>query len=137
MCCYFKTALTEFAPHHTESKSGRWCSSKRHCYRCGQGRIQGGMWGCIPPPAIFKHVFDEYNFSMISNLFHYNKPYALSTHNRKCTNKKHYLVKHSDLGAKNLKQNLPKSCSKSTKIATPHYLIQNFIPLTKIFWIRS
>ena len=22
------------------------------------------MWGCIPPPAIFKHVFDEYNLSM-------------------------------------------------------------------------
>ena len=43
--------------------------------------------GCIPPPAIFKNVFDEYNFFIISNLFDYNKPYALSTHNRKCANK--------------------------------------------------
>ena len=41
------------------------------------------------PPAIFKHVFDEYNFSIILNLFNNNKPHAQSTHNgnvrTKCT----------------------------------------------------
>ena len=47
-----------------------------------QGRIQGVGWGvCILPPAIFKNVIDVYNFSIISNLFDSNKPYALSTHN--------------------------------------------------------
>ena len=104
-CCYFKTAVTKFAPHHTEVKSAGWCSGKRHCYQCGQGRMQeGGCEGCISPPAILKHVFDEYNFSTISNLFDNNKPYALSTHNRKCTNKNaSCLVKHSDLGAKTFK----------------------------------
>ena len=57
-----------------------------------QGRIQGGMWGMHPPPsAIFKHVFDEYNFSIISNLFDNNKPYALSTRKGKCTNKMHHI----------------------------------------------
>ena len=29
-----------------------------------------------------------------------------------------YLVKHSDLGAKKLKKNLPKNCSKISEIAT-------------------
>ena len=45
---------------------------------------------CILPPAIFKHVFDANNFSIISNLFDSYKPYALSTHNQKCTNKMHH-----------------------------------------------
>ena len=83
-CCYCKTAVTKFAPHHTEDKSAGWCSGKRHCYQCRQRRIQGGCVGCISPPAIFKHVFDEFNFFIISNLFNNNKPYALSMHNRKC-----------------------------------------------------
>ena len=30
---------------------------------------------------IFKYVFDVYNFSIISNLFDSDKPYALSTQN--------------------------------------------------------
>ena len=43
----------------------------------GQGRIQGVGWGVfIFPPAIFKNVFEVYNFSIISNLFDSNKPYA-------------------------------------------------------------
>ena len=54
----------------------------------GQGQIQGTrMRDMHPPPAIFKNAFDVYTFSMISNLFDSNKPYALSTHNRKCANK--------------------------------------------------
>ena len=42
---------------------------------------RGVGWGiCILPPAIFKNIFDAYNFSEISNLFDSYKPYALSTH---------------------------------------------------------
>ena len=77
-CCYFNTAASKFVPHHTEVKSAGWYSGKRHCYQYGQGRM-------YPPPAIFNHVFDEYNFSIILNLFDDNKPHTLSTHNRKCT----------------------------------------------------
>ena len=68
-CYYFKTALTEFAPRHTEPKPAGWRSGKAHCYQCGQGRIQGGVADASSPLAIFKHVFDEYNF------FHYFKPF--------------------------------------------------------------
>ena len=71
--------MTEFASHHTEAKSAGWCSVKTHCYPCGQRQVQERCGGCIPPPAIFKHV-DEYSFSTISNLFDNNKPYALSTY---------------------------------------------------------
>ena len=55
----------------------------------GQGRIQGGKIKgiCILPPAIFKNIFDVYNFSVVTNLFDSDKPCALSTHNRKCPNK--------------------------------------------------
>ena len=53
--------------------------------------VGGNMGDASPPPTIFKHVFDEYNFSIISNLFDNNKPYALSTHNGKCTNKMHHI----------------------------------------------
>ena len=34
-----------------------------------QGRIQGGECeGCIPPPAIFKHVFDECDSSEVGTI---------------------------------------------------------------------
>ena len=47
----------------------------------GQGRIQGVGWVvCILPPAIFKNVFDKYNFSIISNLFDSDKLYARLKH---------------------------------------------------------
>ena len=79
---YFKTAVTEFAPHHTDAKSAGWCSGKRHCFWCGAGADSGrgdvGRGDCISPPAIFKHVFDEYTFSTILKLFGNNKPYALT-----------------------------------------------------------
>ena len=39
-----------------------------------------------------------------------------------------YLVKHSDLGTKNFHQNLPKNCSKSTKMVTAA------CKFPKIFW---
>ena len=122
-CCYFKTAVTEFAPHHTEAKSAGWCSGKRHCYQCGQGRggSRGRCGGCIPPPAIFKHVFDKCSFSITSNLFDNNKPYALSTHNQKCTSKMHLFGETLKFRGKKCKQNSHKNCSKSTKMATTVY----------------
>ena len=88
---YFKIAVTEFASQHTEAKSAGQRSVNRHCYLCGQRQIQGEMWGMHPPPVNFKHVFDEHSFSIISNLFDNNKPYAPSAHNRKYTNKMHYM----------------------------------------------
>ena len=68
--------MTEFAPHHAEVKSAGWRSGKTHCYQspAGRGGSRGGHGGRIPPPTILKHVFDEYNFSIVSNLFNNNKP---------------------------------------------------------------
>ena len=60
----------------------------------GQGQIKGVERGpgiYIFPLAIFKSVLDVYNFTIISNLFDSNNPYALSTHNRKCENKMHHI----------------------------------------------
>ena len=37
------------------------------------GADPGGCGECIPPPAIFKHVFVENSFSIVSNLFDNNK----------------------------------------------------------------
>ena len=73
----------------------RHCYSlQRHCYSWEQGQI--------PSPAIFKHVFDEYNFSIISHLFD-NKilrpKHALSKMYKQNAS---YLVKHSDLGVNNM-----------------------------------
>ena len=74
----------------------------------------------ILPTAIFKTVFDEYNFSIISNLFQVfdsNKPYALSKHSRKCANKMHHIFGEAlGIRVKKFKQNLPENYSKSTKI---------------------
>ena len=71
-----------------------------------------------PPPAIFKHAFDEYNFSLILNFFNSNKPHAQSTHNRKYTNKMRYIWETLRFRGKKFKQSLRKNCSKSTKMAT-------------------
>ena len=46
---------------------------------------------CILPPTVFKNVFDVYNVSIISSHFDSDKPYAISTHNRKCAKKMHYI----------------------------------------------
>ena len=88
-CCYFKTALTEFAPHHAEAKSASWCSGKRHCFQCEHGQIQGEMHPSHQP---FSNMFLMNTvFSIILNLFDNNEPYTLSTHNRKCLNKMHHI----------------------------------------------
>ena len=79
-----------------------------------KGGYRGVKWGAyILPPAIFKNAFDIYNFSAISNLFDSNKPYAISTHNRKCI----IFVEALRIRVKKFKQNLPENYSKSTKIA--------------------
>ena len=71
-----------------------------------------------PPPYSFNAVFDEYNFSMISNLFDNNHLYALSTHKSKmCEQNVSYLVKDLELEAKKLNKICHKNCSKSAKMA--------------------
>ena len=73
-----------------------------------------GVQLCILPPAIFKIVFDKYNFSIFLNLFDNNKPYALSTHNRKCANKMHHNLfgEAIKIRVKKFKQNLPEKLFK-------------------------
>ena len=71
-----------------------------------------------PPAYSFNAVFDEYNFSIISNLFDNNRLYALSTHKSKmCEQNVSYLVKDVELEAKKLNRICHKNCSKSSKMA--------------------
>ena len=67
------------------------------------------MRGMHPLPAIFKVVLNVYNFSIISNLFDSDKPSALSTHNRKCANKMHHILRSTQIIGSN---NLNKICLK-------------------------
>ena len=85
----------------------------------GRGGSRGGRH--IPPPAIFKHDFDKYSFFIISNLFDNTKPYALRTHNRKCTNKCITFGETLRFRGKKFKQNLLKNCLTSAKMTTPVY----------------
>ena len=78
--------------------------------------LGGRMRGMHPLPAIFKVVLNVYNFSIISNLFDSDKPYALSTHNRKCANKMHHILRSTQIRVKQFEQNLPENYSKRTKI---------------------
>ena len=74
-------------------------------------------------PATFKNVFDVpigYTVSVILNLFDSNKPYALSTQNRKdrkCAKKCIVFGETLRIRVKKFKGNLPENYSKSTKIA--------------------
>ena len=81
--------MTKFAAYHAEAKSAVDVVVRDIVIRAGRGGFRGDVGDASSPPAIFKHFFDEYSFSIISNLFDKNKPYTLSTHNRKCTNKMH------------------------------------------------
>ena len=74
------------------------------------------MRGMHPLPAIFKVVLNVYNFSIISNLFDSDKPSALSTHNRKCANKMHHILRSTQIRVKQFEQNLSENSSKRTKI---------------------
>ena len=78
----------------------------------GQGRIQEDRkMGIHLPIAIFKHVFDVYNFSIISNFCDSNKP--LRTHNRKCANKMHHIWQNTHNQGQKFIQNLCENYSKS------------------------
>ena len=84
-----------------------------------QERIQRGrMRDMHPPTRDFFKCFDVYDFSIISNLFDSDKPYALTTHNRKCANKMHHIWLSSLLRIRfeKFQQSLPKNYSKGTKI---------------------
>ena len=87
----------------------------------GHGRIQGAGWEvcniCILPSAIFKHVFDAYNFSIISNLFDSNKPCSLARINENVRTQYIVFDEALTIKVKKFKQNLPENYSKSTKIA--------------------
>ena len=74
------------------------------------------MRGMHPLPSIFKVVLNVYNFSIISNLFDSDKPYTLSTHNQKCANKMHHILRSTQIRVKQFEQNLPENYSKRTKI---------------------
>ena len=74
------------------------------------------MRGMHPLPAIFKVVLNVYNFSIISNLFDSDKPSALSTHNGKCANKMHHILRSTQIRVKQFEQNLAENYSKRTKI---------------------
>ena len=58
LCCYFKTAVTEFASHHAEAKSAGWCSLvvRNFVIHAGRGRSRrdGGMH---PPHQPFSNMF--------------------------------------------------------------------------------
>ena len=69
------------------------------------------------PLAIFKNVFDVYNFSIISNLFHSNKPYAFSTYIENVQTKCIIFGEALRSRVKKFKQNLREDYTKSTKIA--------------------
>ena len=81
-----------------------------------EGRMRG-MQLCILPPAIFKNAFNAYNFSIISNLFDSNKPYALSTHMENVRTKCIIFSEALRFRVKKFSQNLPENYSRSTKIA--------------------
>ena len=79
-------------------------SSYEKCYRWteNEGRLAargGSRGGCTSfPPATFKNFFDEYIFSIISNLFDNNKPNVLHTHKSKMLEQNaSHLAKHSEL----------------------------------------
>ena len=79
--------MTKFAPHNTKANQLAGIVVRDVVISADRGEFREDA----PPPAIFKHVFDECSFSIILNLFDDNKPDALSSHNRKCMNKMHHI----------------------------------------------
>ena len=80
-----------------------------------QGGSDEGYASSHVPPAIFKNVFDVYYFSIISNLFHSNKPYAFSTYIENVRTKCIIFGEALRIRVEKLKQNLRENYSKSTK----------------------
>ena len=66
--------------------------------------------------AIFKHVVDEYNFFIISNLFVNNEPYAQARIMENVRTNCIIIGETLRFRGKNFKQNLLKNCSKSTEV---------------------
>ena len=81
-----------------------------------------------PSSAIFKHLFDEYNFFTISNPFDNDKPYTLSmiSESKMREQTASYLVKHSDLEAKNLNKICLKIVQKVLKWRLQYVNSQKF-----------
>ena len=56
MCCYFKTAATEFNPHDTEAKPAGWCMVKDTVIGAGGGGSKGYA-GDVSPHQPFSNMF--------------------------------------------------------------------------------
>ena len=106
--------MTEFASHYTETKPAVWSSGKTLLSVRAGADPKRGCGGCIP-----KHVFDEYNFSLISNLF--NITISLTPKARIIENVQTKCIIFGEtrrFRGKKFKQNLRINCSRSTKMAT-------------------
>ena len=77
------------------------------------------MWVMHPPPPA---IFNEYNFSIILNLFDDNKPYALSTHNENVRTKCIRIGETLRIRGKKCKKNCLKTVQKLLKWPL-HYAI--------------
>ena len=85
----------------------------------------GGSRGDAPPYKPFSNIFfDEYSFSIISNFFDNNKPYALRLRNQLCITKCIIFGETFRIRDENFKQNLPRNCSKSAKWPLQHEKFQ-------------
>ena len=91
-----------------------------------RGGSRGVGWGVCILPAIFKHIFDVYNFSIILILFDSNKPYALSTHNWKCANKMRHIWRSTQYKGQKIRTKFAWNYSKSNKIAITAWIFKNF-----------
>ena len=66
-------------------------------------------------------------FQYISSLFDSDKPYALSTRNRKCADKMHHIwAKRTELGSKNSNKIYVKVMQKALKQPLQHVNFRNF-----------
>ena len=70
---------------------------------------------CILPPAIFKNVFDAYEFSIISNLFDSYKPYAKARIIENVRTKCIIFGEALRIRVKKFKHNLPEIIQKALK----------------------
>ena len=74
------------------------------------------MRGMHSPTSHFENVFDVYNFSIISNLFHSNKPNAFSTYLENVRTKCIIFGEALRIRVKKFEQNLRENYLESTKI---------------------
>ena len=72
--------MTESAPHHAEAEPVGWSSVEDIVISAGRGGSRGMHYGKI---VFIKNIQFFHNFEPFDN----NKPYAVSTQNRNCTNK--------------------------------------------------